>query len=200
MRQTSFGENDNLWLEGKLAKLRGNKIISQLKEVERFDNILDLGSGYNAGFLARLIKFYPGLKKAVGLDLSVAPVSPDKKIELIATDLNSRLPLSDSSFDVVTSAASIEHLSDPRLALGEMRRVLRNGGALFLTTPSRRAKSILEFLKFIGWLDRTEIEDHKEYFTAASLRRALELAGFDRVKIKTFQLGCNLLAAARKPD
>lgn len=198
MRQTSFGENRNLWLENILAGLRGNKIISQLKILGRLERVADFGSGYHAKFLVKIIKLFPDIKTAVGLDLLVAPRSADSKIELIAADLNSVLPLPDNSFDAVTSAAAVEHLDDRRLALSEMRRVLKSGGHLLLTTPSRRTKLLLELLKFIGWLDRTEIEDHKEYFTGAELRRMLNEVGFREIKVKTFQLGCNLLAVGKK--
>ena len=47
-----------------------------------------------------------------------------------------RLPYRDCSFDVVISCETIEHLVDPCAALGEMARVCRVGGLLYLTTPN----------------------------------------------------------------
>jgi ubiquinone/menaquinone biosynthesis C-methylase UbiE len=46
------------------------------------------------------------------------------------------LPFMNSSFDVVISCETIEHLTDPFLALREMARVCRPGGTLYLTTPN----------------------------------------------------------------
>jgi len=46
------------------------------------------------------------------------------------------LPFADDSFDVVTMFDVLEHLSDDSRALGEVRRVLRPGGALVLSVPA----------------------------------------------------------------
>jgi 2-polyprenyl-3-methyl-5-hydroxy-6-metoxy-1,4-benzoquinol methylase len=45
------------------------------------------------------------------------------------------LPYADCTFDVVTSADVVEHLTDPDSHLREIHRVLGPGGALVLTTP-----------------------------------------------------------------
>ncbi len=46
-----------------------------------------------------------------------------------------RIPLAEG-FDAAISCETIEHLPDPVAALRELRRVLRPGGVLFLTTPN----------------------------------------------------------------
>lgn len=46
-----------------------------------------------------------------------------------------RLPFASGSFDVVTATEVIEHLAKPRVAIGEMCRVLRKEGTLILSTP-----------------------------------------------------------------
>jgi ubiquinone/menaquinone biosynthesis C-methylase UbiE len=53
-----------------------------------------------------------------------------------------RLPFADSSFDIVISCETIEHVPDAQSALNEMHRVARPGGRLFLTTPN--------YLNFMG--------------------------------------------------
>lgn len=47
------------------------------------------------------------------------------------------LPFPEGSFDIVYCFSTLEHVADARRALGEMVRVLRPEGALYLHTPSR---------------------------------------------------------------
>ncbi len=51
------------------------------------------------------------------------------------TDIQA-IPHPEASFDMVISCETIEHVSDPRRALGELARVLKPGGRLLLTTPN----------------------------------------------------------------
>jgi SAM-dependent methyltransferase len=63
-------------------------------------------------------------------------------------DLNEKLPLPDKSFDVVVSVEGIEHLENPHLFLREVNRVLKDGGALILTTPN--IVSLRSRVRFLG--------------------------------------------------
>ena len=53
----------------------------------------------------------------------------------IAQASASALPFAPASFDVVTATLLLCQVEDPLIALGEMTRVLRPGGRLFLATP-----------------------------------------------------------------
>ncbi len=199
VRRISFGENGNLWLENRLAQWRFNKIIGKLKAVKPLEQIVDLGAGFHGRLLVDTLKLFPGIKNAVGVDLSVAGSAADSKVKLIAADLNNALPFADDSFDAVISTAVIEHLRDSQFTINEIFRVLKIGGSFLLTTPSRRAKKILEFLSLkLGWLDETEIIDHENYFTAAELENMLIKSGFRNIKITTFQFGFNIFAVCKK--
>ncbi len=48
------------------------------------------------------------------------------------------LPFSDNTFDYVVSSEVIEHVPTPLNAITEMHRVLKPGGQLIITTPSKR--------------------------------------------------------------
>jgi SAM-dependent methyltransferase len=77
-------------------------------------------------------------------------------------------------YDVVVMADTIEHLSDPRRTLGEVRRVLAPGGRLLLLTPDiGSATARLAGRRWWGLLD-----DHYFYFARPTLRRLLESEGF----------------------
>ena len=103
--------------------------------------IVDVGC--NHGYGSRILAGSAGA--VVGVDLS------PKAIEL-ARELNhsanlsfelsdaGRMPFADASFDAAVSFQVIEHIEDPRPYLREIRRVLKPGGKVILTTPNRVAR------------------------------------------------------------
>lgn len=54
-------------------------------------------------------------------------------IDLVGDVYN--LPFKDNEFDVVISTDTLEHLTEPPLVIGEIRRVLRAGGICLITVP-----------------------------------------------------------------
>lgn len=55
--------------------------------------------------------------------------------EDIHADICDTIPIADSSYDAVICFEVLEHTSNPFLAIRELRRVLKKGGTLYLTTP-----------------------------------------------------------------
>jgi len=199
MRKFSHGQNSNLWLENILFELRAKKIVNSLRSINQLEIVADFGCGYRGKLLKKIVNIFSGVKSAVGLDLSVNAITPEQKIKLIKTDINSPLPLADNSFDAVICSAVIEHLSNYRQALTEIHRLLKNGGYLILTSPAPQAKNILEFLAFkLNLLSQAEIADHKKYFSAQELKKILQELSFSEIKIKTFQFGFNNLYICKK--
>lgn len=95
-----------------------------------------------------------------------------------------RMSFPPASFDVVTMFEVIEHLFDPGPVLASVRRALRPGGQLVMTTPnfdalSRRALGV-------NWAVISPLE-HLYYFTARTLGSLLERNGFPHVAfVRTF--------------
>src|SRR5918992_3445275 len=65
---------------------------------------------------------------------------------LVELEPDAPLPFPDSSFDLVLCAETIEHVRDLQGLLSEVRRVLRPGGTLALTTPAHGRLTGLEVL------------------------------------------------------
>jgi len=91
---------------------------------------------------------------------------PDAR--LVELEPDAVLPLADNAFDLVLCAETIEHVRDVQLFLSEVRRVLRPGAELALTTPAARR------------LGRPEdpLSPHLRRFTRRTLTRLLDEQGF----------------------
>lgn len=83
------------------------------------------------------------------------------------------------AFDCAVALEVLEHLEAPGAQLAELRRVLRPGGLLLLTTPSFAGLS----RRALGLRWRVIDPEHLGYFTVATLRAALRSAGFTRSQV-----------------
>jgi len=155
---------------------------------------LDLGCGD-----ARL----SGFIRAERLTLAdVSPVALDRARErvpgasTIELEPDAPLPLRDNEMDLVVCAETVEHVRDVQLLLSEVRRVLRPGGRLALTTPAHGRATGAEVL-MKGFERRFDpLSPHLRFFTRRSLGRVLDQLGFDVVCIR--RRGATLLALATR--
>ncbi|HEX8974744.1 MAG TPA: class I SAM-dependent methyltransferase [Patescibacteria group bacterium] len=180
-------------LENVLSNLRYAKIVRHIPDKAK---VLDLGCGYNAGFLSKIAGRN---RECFGMDISVNKELVLENVTLIEHDLNKKFPLESESFDIVTSLANLEHLENPNFALSEIFRVLKPGGILLLTTPSVYAKPVLEFLSYkMRLISENEIRDHKNYFCKTSLVKLGKEVGFSKIKHEYFQFFMNNSVKAMK--
>ncbi len=77
----------------------------------------------------------------------------------------------------------IEHLTDPHTVLRELRRVLKAGGNLFLTTPN--ARGLTARVQGARWREAAN-PFHLVLFTDTALRIALGRAAFGEVECIRF--------------
>lgn len=109
------------------------------------------------------------------------------RARLLELDPDAPLPLPDAELDLVLCAETIEHVRDVQLLLSEMRRVLRPGGRLALTTPGHLP---------LG--SRPDpLSPHLRQFTRRSLSRVLDELGFEVDSLR--RRSGTLLAVARRP-
>jgi SAM-dependent methyltransferase len=96
----------------------------------------------------------------------------------------------DQAFDVVTLWEVIEHLSDPMITLQEIRRILRPGGQLVLSTPD--AGSLAARVSGRRWLGWRKVPEHLYFFDRSNLDRLLTRAGFVPVRHRYASLTVSL--------
>ncbi len=148
--------------------------------------VLDLGCGEGA-FSARLLE---AGSEVVGVDVAQEPLRrarlrhPQLDLRLLESDSSWGLP--DSSFDLVWAGEVIEHVSDLAGWLSELRRVLRSGGVLALSTPhlgrSELLRASLTQRLFAEQFD--PLSDHLRFFAPATLGALLNDFGFEQVQIR----------------
>jgi len=170
--------------------------------------ILDIGCGNGRN----LIPFLKQGFKGAGLDFSGEMIKNAqallKKNHLSArSDLKEgemqALPYADESFDYLTSIASFHHLkeADRKVALLEMRRVLKKDGLLLMTVWNKRQ---LKFLfgfkdKFVPWnVGRNIHQRYYHLFTYNELKKLLSATGFDIIEDNNKFLDQNLVFIARR--
>ena len=104
--------------------------------------VLDLGcgSGYGAAMLARSAANVTGVDVARdAVDHASSHYARDN-LGFLPIDPGQPLPFPAASFDLVTSFQVIEHVSDVRGYLREIKRVLAPGGVFIVATPDRSAR------------------------------------------------------------
>jgi len=135
-----------------------NEIGWEMLDGHQCGELLDLGC---RGFCE--IEFVNGLQTIRKIGVDIVPCSCDgmKTYEADACDT----PFDDASFDTVVCRELIEHVPDDKELLMEIRRVLRPGGILFITTPN-------------GLYQPADGQEHLRAYTPEQFEEALSSAGF----------------------
>jgi SAM-dependent methyltransferase len=79
----------------------------------------------------------------------------------------------EGTFDIITAIEVIEHVPDPLALLAAMRRLLKPGGLLFLTTGNARPSRG----RLLSW-SYVLPDVHVSFFEPETLERAMEKSGF----------------------
>jgi 2-polyprenyl-3-methyl-5-hydroxy-6-metoxy-1,4-benzoquinol methylase len=147
------------------------------------DNVLEVGCG--SGYYTRAL--VEAGARVTATDLSPAYVEQARGLapgaEFSVEDAQ-RLSFEDESFDRVLMTEVVEHVPEPARAVAEAARVLRPGGLLALSTPSRRAPMNLAYTlkrRIRGY----HVNEHLHELTPGELQELLaprfEVESFRRV-------------------
>jgi len=165
--------NSSKWLEKFLQAWRFKKVISYIS-----GNILDYGG--NDGELGEYLKQY-------------------SYPAMMGYQYVNHLSIT-GKYNTITCLAVIEHMTrnDALGVINKFKKHLTDSGSIIITTPSILSKPILEFLAWVGLLDRENIREHKCYYSTFDLQLLAAETGMDIVEYKRFQFGFNQFAVMKK--
>ncbi len=129
--------------------------------------ILDIGCG-DGVLLGQITK---GKLYGIDFDADSVKVAAAKVKGSFSVGAAESLPLKSNYFDTVIATEIIEHLAKPELMLQEIKRVLKSGGRVIITTPVKPADGLTDKL-------------HQREFTPRELK-ALMAGYFRQIKITT---------------
>ncbi len=167
-------------------------ILDRLAELQKPGRLLDVGCG--GGHLLRVAdqRGWHGL----GSDLSHRACTIARRAWAggVVQAEGGQTPVRDASVDAVTFVNVLDHVPDPLGALREARRVLSPGGHLAIRIPNaafhrpwvRLLTTLGPLVRRYGW-DGYPIL-HLYAFTARSLRRVVERAGFQVLEVRNSAL------------
>jgi 2-polyprenyl-3-methyl-5-hydroxy-6-metoxy-1,4-benzoquinol methylase len=184
----SRGYHEALWhsvpegLRPSGFELRRRFLLDALIPGER---LLDLGCG--EGHFGAAAE---SAVEVVAVDVAEEPLRRARALhpglDLRLIDGEGSWELEDARFDVVWAGEVIEHVADTASWLSELRRVLRPGGRLLLSTPLLGRRELLEALTSRAvFAERFEPRsDHLRHYNAATLRALIADFGFERIAVR----------------
>jgi 2-polyprenyl-3-methyl-5-hydroxy-6-metoxy-1,4-benzoquinol methylase len=157
-----------------------------LSHIDPLSRVLDVGCG-EGRFSAELAQ--AGMT-VVGVDVAEEPLRRARArhplLDLRIVPAEDRWPLAAASFDVVWAGETIEHIADTGGWLSEVRRVLRPGGRLLLSTPAHGRLTMLwcalSGRAFDAHFDPRS--DHLRFYTRRTLERLLADLGFADIEVR----------------
>ncbi len=157
--------------------------------------IVDVGCGREAAFL---MQHRTNIQKGIGLDFRIKDATFEN-IELFHHQNAKTIALPDSSVDAVFLNAVLEHIPDPLPILSDCRRILKPQAPLVMTTPTRAAKPILEFLAFrLHLINEDEIREHCHYYSRKDVELLAQSLMMTLERYTLFEFGLNSLIVLKK--
>ena len=188
------------WDVTKLAVPVGDQISFHYRHATQFlgphMTVLDIACGN--GFGAKLVA--PHVKRVIAADLSAeviataAELNPGDNISYVVDDITA-LRAADREFDAVLTFETFEHVDTSRM-LGELKRVLKPGGLMIMSTPQNALGQVPICAEHLREYSLEEL--------LAAVQPYFEIVRVDGIKAGTITIegdprGANTFLVARKP-
>jgi SAM-dependent methyltransferase len=185
-----YGQTAVAFMAGRRAETHAAFVLDRLRPGMA---VLDCGCGPGTITVGLARRVAPG--SVVGVDLAEGQVAIARdaaaragvgNVTFLAADAGA-LPFPAASFDAVLAHALLEHLPQPGRALRELRRVLRPGGLVGLTSPDwggfLLAPPDEEVDRALSLYQRLQVERGGDVHVGRRLGSLLGAAGFERVRL-----------------
>jgi len=183
-------------LEPIFRELRFGVALKDLRNLLNDGSIIfDYGCGPEAKFYLYLLNKNIKFKKYYGFDPLLKKDIVDQKLLLTSNWKK----IKKQRFDLVTMFAVLEHLSYPNFDFSLILKQLKSKGCLILTTPTKSAKPVLEFLSYrLGIVSKREIKEHHHYYNFKEINQIFCKYDLKLIKKKIFELGMNNYVVLKK--
>jgi 2-polyprenyl-3-methyl-5-hydroxy-6-metoxy-1,4-benzoquinol methylase len=186
-----YGRNDYL---SPLTIKRYHEILDIFEPYRKTNKLIDVGCG---------IGYFLDVAKTRGWEVYGTEFT-DKAIEICESKgiimkkgvLNPG-DFTEGEFDIITSFEVIEHINTPNEEIESFRKILRAGGAVYITTPN--FNSLLRYYlkgsyNVIGW------PEHLSYYTPLTLKKVMQKHGFQPQFVKATGISITRFRTSRGPS
>lgn len=179
--------HDRLWEEvpgDRALPHWGERLAFVLGEIQPGWRVLDLGCG-DGRFSAEIAA---AGAEVVGLDVSAEAIARARRrspgLDFRVVEPGARLPLDDGELDCVFTSHVICQVVDVAGFMGEVRRVLKPGGRLLLTTHCHgRVKDALAALRSFD-ARFAPLSPQVRFFTKRTLKDLAASFGFEQIDVR----------------
>jgi len=158
----------------EITEKRYHELLDQLEPFRQTNNILDIGCG--EGYFLEVAKKRNWNVYGTEYRDEIISKCEHKEIKMHSGKLSSH-NYEKVSFDVITSFEVIEHINNPTEEINTINKLLRKGGALYMTTPN--FNSLSRLLLGSKW-NVIEYPEHLSYYTSSTLNKLAINQGFTK--------------------
>jgi len=181
--------NQRIDIHTKYAKYEINDLILEMLNLRHGERVLDVGCGNGKQTITYARK--APLSLVVGTDVSNELLQEASKkateenvtVSFIKHDANFPFQFNDNSFDVISCCFAIYYFLDIKKFLLEMKRILREGGRIFIAGPTvENSKEMILLHSRITGREVSQLREKRMRDEIIPLAKEI----FNRVKINIF--------------